>query len=368
MRALLLVSLLLVANACGGSDQDESDPTNVADTTGGEGVTSESGDGSDSAPEIDHRGLSLGASWGELVAAARALDDESAAESDAGCVLRGTGPYRFEADVAVAIRPLPEAPEDLDARLEESGSARLFTRWGQINGEGELAIVAFTGTPPPSAPRGAAVVVTDRGLYVRPAGTGEAHGPLPFDEGVGAARAMVAASPMTVIAAESGVPLETMRDLLERLPREASPKIALGVTLAPDVRLPDPASREDAGRGMCPDGLPDYDGALGELSPRAIVGALGPLREGAQRCMTTATGPGAAGTRIGLAMRIGEDGRLSEACITEDSASDPALRACILDVARATAFPAPDPPGAVDAVLPMELVPDASLAQALLCP
>ncbi len=365
---VMLLALSMLAVACGGGGEESSNPTRVGDTTGGEGEGSANEDGSDEGARVDHRGLSLGASWGELVAAARALDDENRAESDAGCVLQGSGPYRFNADVAVAIRPLPEAPEDLDARLAEASTARLFTRWGQIHGEGELAIVAFTSTPPPSALTGAAIVLTDQGIYLRPAGTGEAHGPLPFDEGIGAARAVVSASPMTLVAAESGVALSTMRDFLERLPREASPKIALGVTLAPDVRLPDPASHEDDGRGLCPDGLPPYQGPAGELSTDAIIASLGPLREGAQRCMSTATGRGAAGTRVGLAMRIGEDGHITDACITEDSAADPALRACLIDVARATAFPVPDPAGAVDAVLPMELVPDASLAQALLCP
>ncbi len=363
-----LFSMALIALwACGGSEGAESDPADVADTAGGEGEETAGGTGEDVEAPVDHRGLSLAASWGELVAAARALDDDDAASSDAGCLLHGTGPYRFQADVAVAIRPLPEAPEDLDERLAGASSARLFTRWGQINGEGELAIVAFTATPPPSGSSGAAIFLTDQGIYTRPAGVGEAHGPLPFTEGLGAARATVAASPMTLIAAESGIALSAMRNLLERLPREASAKIALGVTLAPDVRLPEPASREDDGRGMCPDGLPAQAGDVGELSPQAIVGALGPLREAAQRCMSTATLPGAAGTRVGLAMRIGADGRLTHACITEDSASDPALRGCLLDAARATQFPAPNPPGTVDAVLPMELIPDPSLTQALLC-
>ena len=120
---------------------------------------------------------------------------------------------------------------------------------------------------------------------------------------------------------------------------------------------------------MCPDGLPRPTGTVeGELAPAAIIGALGPLRDGATRCMASASGPGAAGTRVGLAMRIGPDGRLSAACMTADSASDPALRDCLLEVARATIFPAPSPAGSVDVLLPLELVPDASLAQALVCP
>jgi len=359
---------LVLCAACGGSETGDPAGRPVGGgSAGGEGGSEgEVGDEGQARP--DARGLALGATWGQLVQSARQLDDESRAESDVGCVLRGTGPYRFTADVAVAIRPLPEAPEDLDVRLVESTSARLFTRWGQINPGGDLAVVAFTGTPAPQGTTGAAIFVTDQGIYVRPAGHGPTEGPLPFDEGAGAARATVAGSPMTLIAAESSAALSAVRDLLEALPLEASPRIALGVTLAPDVRLPDPTTREDDGRGLCPDGLPRLAGDAGELAAQAIVGALGPLRDGATRCMASATGPGAAGSRIGLAMRIGPDGRLSEACMTADSASDPALRDCLLEAARATTFPTPDPAGAVDVLLPMELVPDASLAQALICP
>jgi hypothetical protein len=173
---------------------------------------------------------------------------------------------------------------------------------------------------------------------------------------------------MTLVTAEASVSLSALRDLLETLPREASPKVALAVVLAEDVRLPAPAPHTDDGRGLCPDGLPRLRGNVGELETADIVSALGPLRDGATQCMATATGPGAAGTRIGLAMRIGPDGRLAEACMTADSAADPVLRDCLLDAARATTFPAPDPPGSVDVILPMELVPDASLAQLLVCP
>ena len=84
--------------------------------------------------------------------------------------------------------------------------------------------------------------------------------------------------------------------------------------------------------------------------------------------MATARGPGAAGSRIEITMRIGADGRLADACISRDSASDPALRDCLLEVARGTVFPAPSPAGYVDAALPLTLAPDASLTQALVCP
>ncbi|MBW2464919.1 MAG: hypothetical protein JRH11_24935, partial [Deltaproteobacteria bacterium] len=324
------------------------------------------------APPVprDPRGLGLSARFGDLVRAARAVDDTNQAESAEGCVLRGEGPYRLTADVAVAIRPLPEAPEDLDARLRDASSARLFTRWGQVPqvpAPQAIAVVGITGTPPPTRPEGAAIFVTDEGIYVRPAGFGAAHGPLSFTDGAGAARATVSGSGMTLVAAEAGVSLSALRDLLALLPPEAHGKIALGVTLPRDVTLPDATPRPDDGRGLCPDGPPAASGDSGELTGAAIVGALGPLRQGAALCMATARGPGAAGTRVDLAMRIGADGRLTEACITRDSASDPALRDCLLEAARATVFPAPSPAGYVDAVLPLALVPDASLTQALVC-
>ncbi|RLB51027.1 MAG: hypothetical protein DRJ42_17640 [Deltaproteobacteria bacterium] len=367
----VLSGLAMELVGCGGTEGPPPTREVATPTTGGTETGTSAGD--TPAPP-DPRALGISARFGDLVRAARAVDDTNQAESAEGCVLRGDGPYRLTADVAVAIRPLPEAPEDLDARLRDATSARLFTRWGQVPrvpAPEAIAVVGITGTPPPARTEGAAIFVTDEGIYVRPAGFGAAHGPLSFTDGAGAARATVSGSGMTLVAAEAGVSLAALRDLLALLPPEAHGKVALGVTLPANVTLPDATPIADDGRGLCPDGLPavtDDAGDPGELTGAAIVGALGPLRQGAAQCMATARGPGAAGTRVGLAMRIGADGRLTEACITNDSASDPALRDCLLEAARATVFPAPSPAGYVDAVLPLTLVPDASLTQALVCP
>ncbi|MFW5876139.1 MAG: hypothetical protein ACOCXM_05340, partial [Myxococcota bacterium] len=72
-------------------------------------------------PPSAHRALGPAATFGELVAAARALDDAGAGDADAGCLLRSpptsAGGWRLEADLAVAVRPLPDAPANLASRL-----------------------------------------------------------------------------------------------------------------------------------------------------------------------------------------------------------------------------------------------------------
>jgi len=143
------------------------------------------------------------------------------------------------------------------------------------------------------------------------------------------------------------------------------------VLLADGVRLPDPpeaTAGEDAA-ALCPDGLPPPpDGSpQGSLRPDRIVASLGPLRQGAEACAGATTGPGAAGARVALAMRIGPDGRLADVCVSEDSAGDPQLRVCLVRTARAVAFEAPDPPGFVDVQLPLVLAPRDSERQRPLC-
>lgn len=370
MRIAIALAALLAAAGCGG-------PSEAAEPPGGAG-----GAGSEQPPEPeppppeDLRVLGAGATFAELVSAARRLDERREADSTAGCILRGAAgaPWRLEADLSVAVRPLPDAPADLDERLAQDGGIRVLTRWGQLGAEArDLALVAFTTTPPLRASGAAALFLTDEGVYLRRVGEAEVEpfGPVSVgDAGARVQRALSGGAVPLFVTAEAGQSIDRLRDLLHRLPEASAGVTALAVPLAPETRLPDAAARSEDTTGTCPDGLPEpAEGtAEGELAARDIVGALGPLREGARGCFDNATGPAALGGRTSLALRIGPEGAVTEACFREDEIGDPGLRACVLEAARATHFPSPDPPGIVDAIVPLVFEPDASLRQPPLCP
>ena len=60
-------------------------------------------------------------------------------------------------------------------------------------------------------------------------------------------------------------------------------------------------------------------------------------------------------------------GRAREGVAVEDEIHDTSLRACVLESLRAIQFPTPDPPGFVEAQLPVILRPDDALAQRAVC-
>jgi hypothetical protein len=282
-------------------------------------------------------------------------------------------PWRLEADVAVALRPLPAAWADLDAPLRtRRGAARLLSRWGQTRAEPvALALAAFTGTQPtdPTLP-GVAVVLTDAGAWVlgttrdSPAATT----PVAVASLPEVVRAVVAgnAPAQIFVTAEEGVSLEILRTALATLAPFGAP-IALAVPLAPDVRLPaEPVvPPEVMDRGFCGSGLPEpaADAVEGELPESALREALGPLRDAAARCLVSASGRAASGGRLELALRVTAEGRVGEACVLRDPILDPALRLCVLAAAQSLRFPTPRPAGFVDLALPLRLAPDAALAQ-----
>jgi hypothetical protein len=68
-----------------------------------------------------------------------------------------------------------------------------------------------------------------------------------------------------------------------------------------------------------------------------------------------------------LALRIGAEGDVTDACALEDETGDPVLRECLLRAARTSAFPTPSPPSSLDVQLPLVLAPLDSQRQTPLC-
>jgi hypothetical protein len=317
----------------------------------------------------DTRTLGADASFATLLDTARRLDDRRDQESSAGCLLRGPE-WRLEADLAVAVRPLPAAPADLDAIFDgEPGPVNVLTRWAAHgpNDPAQPTLVAVT-TALPARDRPIVVwAITSRGVYVRSSAAPSARvEPVPVraltpPEGAGA----------LYVTAEADTPLSRVAEVLDAVPASLHGLVGLAVALAPGTRLPSSAAEAsvDPREGLCPDGLPPLpaDTPEGDLRADVLMQSLGPLRQAVGTCVSAARNLDPAGGRLVLALRIGAEGRVTEACASRDEADDAALRQCVLRAARAILFPPPDPAGAVDVALPLVVAPEASQRQAPLC-
>jgi hypothetical protein len=369
MRAsgVLALSILL---ACGGPGVGAPEGRRGGDRAGGgdEVRTTRRGE---AGARRGVRELPRDATFADLVTAARRLDDLRDQESDAGCLLRvGSDGYRLEADLAVAVRPLPPPADDLDARLaRDGGPVRILTRFGAYGvAPAQMGLVAIGTTQPLTRGTGLALLLTDRGLYARR--TDRAGGErdalsiewvlerMTWDE-----------FDLVAVSAESSTPLSALADLLGRLPASIAGRLTFATPLAEGTRLPEPSpASEQADRAeLCEDGLPGLsdDAPDGDLAPDRIRAGLAPLRRGAELCVGTSRGAGAAGGRLAITVRIRPDGRVDAACVHEDAIGDPALRACLVRAARELVF---DPPGGwLDFALPMTLAPGTAQRQRALC-
>ncbi|MGF1465733.1 MAG: hypothetical protein ACFCGT_06335 [Sandaracinaceae bacterium] len=321
----------------------------------------------------DPRDLGADATFGELVEAALRLDQAGEAASSAGCLLRPR--WRLEADLAIALRPLPPVPADLDPRLAGTRAAvDVLTRWGAYGPRraDTPSFVALTSTLPPRREPAIVWVVTDRGVYSRSSATaGPGDGGPPTH--VAPERDLDEASGTLFVTAEAAVPVARVARELARVPPGWAGRVALAVALAEDTRLPEPPAPgdpADAAPSRCPDGLPPPapDVPRGALDPQQVLAMLAPLRRTAGTCLFAAQGPGAAGARYRFHLRVDAAGTLDRACAVAEEPVDPALRRCLLDVLGRQGFPTPDPPGVVDLELPLVLSPAPTQAQRALCP
>ena len=70
--------------------------------------------------------------------------------------------------------------------------------------------------------------------------------------------------------------------------------------------------------------------------------------------------------RLEIDLRLGPGG-FEEGCVMSDSADQPSLRQCVLEVLRVGRYPAPDPPGEVRVALPLLLSGGSAEGQRPLC-
>jgi hypothetical protein len=359
-------------------------------------------------PARDLRRLSAGSSFADWVEAAGLLDAAAAGRSEAGCLLRDGDPLRFEADLLLAAHPLPRPEPGLATQLEEQfGAPAVITAWGGVippargaedrsaagaagdnsptlpGGAGRKApasrggelltansgmvLLAFTTTTPGSVRMPPiALFATRSGTFVRADDLAlrAQRDALP---GTSAAALLArVAGPATVyVSADPDVASNELLQLLRAIPNRF--EIALAVALPKSTRLPPPAA--DNRDGLCPDGLPEPAADLpeGELSAAAAGAAFAPLREAALTCALTTGGRALLGGRLVLGVRVGADGKVSEACFVNDAIAEPMLRRCLVSAARDASLPLPSPPGFVDLHIPLEISLDGPQRQRASC-
>jgi hypothetical protein len=298
--------------------------------------------------------LPRSAVYADLVRSAGEL--EGAARPASSCLLgRDASDYRLRAELASAVRPLPQPASELDEVLKGVVHVELLSAWGRHgDGNGKLALVGFTRSAPTR--EAYALLVTSRGIALRsPSGSRVS----PVDD-LDRERALATLLKLdqsqeasVYVTAEAGVPVDDVYALLAAL-APTGRNVVLAVSLTPNTTLPLPVSAT-AKVARCPDGLSATDRPEGSLPGAALLAGLQPLRERATDCLTRGDARGAAGGRLTVALRVAETGGVQEACIQRDELGDPGVLACVLDLAGQLSFAAPTPSGVIDIELPVAL-------------
>jgi len=310
--------------------------------------------------------LALGASFAELVRSASELD--GSARPPGACLLaRSQSAFVLAGELALAVRPLPPAPDDLDEALKSVERVELLGAWGRHgDGNGKLALVGFTASAP--ARSAIALILTDRGLSLRGA-SGTAVSPRDALDRNAALAALAAASasepPTIFVSAEAGIPLRDVYALLEVLTLRGL-EVVLSVSLSTNTTLPLPTSAS-ARVARCADGLSATNAPEGSLPTSEIMAGIAPLKEHAADCLLRGDARGAAGGRLSVAFRVAADGRVQEACISSDELADPGVLACVVDLARTLSFAPPAAGGVLDLELPIVLRASARAVQRAAC-
>ena len=100
----------------------------------------------------DPRELSGQAHFNDLVRLAAELDSTNNAHSEAGCLLRGSEPVRFEADLSLSVRPLPPVSEHASEVMEDrSGSITVMSAWGTSGTSGTSGSAGASSKDQPDA-------------------------------------------------------------------------------------------------------------------------------------------------------------------------------------------------------------------------
>lgn len=271
------------------------------------------------------------------------------ASSTTGCLLQ-PGPAgvamvgRFQPGEATLTPP----PADWDAILARSSGAAVVTPIGQVGPES--ASLRLTSLVPVPRALGQSMlpvlVLTDEATWftVVPAPdmffTASAQRLKPEDD-ERLRRDVIGQAKGVVITAEAGVPMTRLVAELGVLSDfHGTVILATASSGAPAQRAPSLGYDLDD-PGVCAGGITDVPkGQMpGQLS-RALMRTLPTrLSEAAAPCASKLTPD--QGGEVQVAMRLGQAGQVTEACVEHDTTHDPALWACALRAVKALTF---DPP------------------------
>lgn len=358
----LPATLLLLAGAfaCGPSGENNEVTTHPdpEPTQGG----SDAPEAQEPQAEADPRRLAAGATFADLVSAAGALDARGGGQSSSGCLLeQASAGHMLRADVAIALRPVPEPPAALTAAGDR---VRVFSRWGQ-RGSGSPVLAALTATPPPAGGPALAVLIDGASIALRSTDGSLVGNDVQLSSLASAMEdALQRGTSRVFVSAAAGVSLARLQEVLAALPTEAATLVVFAVALSGDTTLPDPPARGESDTGMCSTMAPRTPGPAGDMDAGAAREALSGLSS-ASACLSGAGPESASGGRLGLEITVDAGGTVERACATSDEIEDSGVRTCVLDHVRALRFPASS--GEVTLRLPISLVPDRSEAPRALC-
>lgn len=309
------------------------------------------------------RTLPLGATFGDLVSTVRALEDAGEGDAALECSFRalGANQWRVEADLAIAVRPLPEAATNVAARLRSgSGPVQILSRWGRLGpAEANLNLVAmFSGAPWQGDTSAVALFLGSDGITARGAGVRLPESlSLPMErltpEHVDALTSL--GTGVVLATADSSMGLGAMITALQPL-TERGLRVGLGVLLPPNTRLPEVVGEpaDSTTQGLCGPPLAELaESEIGERDISELRDAIRSLQPGVQGCIARVGGGMRPEGRIGVRLRIAASGQIAESCVTEDQHGVVPLRACVLEQVRGLRFGAVA--GAVDVEFPLRL-------------
>ena len=368
-----VLGMLCLGVACG---SEPSTPPPEPVTVGGETAETEGDVETEVQVEVARetpglaRALGPTSTFADLIAAIRRLDDRGEGASEERCVLRGGARagdgIRLEGELAVPVRPVPDAAPALVPRLRSRGPVSALAVWGQ-RGSGSLVLAVLTSTTPL---RGREVVffVSEDGVRLRfvdaEISTALA-GPLAPDA-IAAWLASEDGDPgvgRVLVTADAGISLASLRRYLAAIPPNL--EVALAVPLAEAVRLPPAPTPPSDELGLCAS-EPAWEPSPGDVDVPSLRSAIGERRPDLAGCLTQAAPERAHGGRIGLRFRVEESGAVERVCAISDGIGDPRVRACVLDVFRRIRV-SPPSGGSALVEVPIALVPNAEDRTRALC-
>jgi len=362
-QASLLVSAVLIVGCAGVSVPPESPLVRDELEPDVPGHEDETGDNS--------RVLPVGATFRDVVNAARRLEAQGESASEIPCVfsLMPSGHWRLDGDLASGVNPLPSGIPGLVDELRDRGSAwQVLSRYGAFGpADAPLSLAALTSDVPRAGDENLVLVAIDDERVVWRHMTEPSVGGESDELGEAQVGEILGADPGAIlVSAEPGVSLRRVRGALGTL-GEQGVRVGVAVALPLGTALPSRDALASGQTGLCAELQPLADDEpVGGRSVEALRSGLSPLLQGgASQCVESSRWSGSAEARIELHLRIVADGSVRDVCAISDETGSSSLRLCIVERVRGLRF---SPAAGTDEVrLPLVLVEAERVPRRLFC-